>query len=102
MSLQGHEILTLYRGSDINEALFFLDDNNDPIDMTGHTISVFDAEPWFAANGSVAWSDQAAGEALLAADWANDAPEETWVRLLVKRTSDDYDDGYPKIMVRFL
>lgn len=92
----------LNRGSDIRFDLEFTDDNGAPIDMTGHTIAIFEAETWGASNGSVAWTDQAGGVARLSAEWGASPPETTWFRLRTTRTSDGYDDAFPQLNVRFL
>lgn len=95
------QTLILFRGSDVREALLFKADEV-ALNMTGHTIELFEPDPWFASGGSVAWTDQAAGEAVLILPWNNAAPNVTRTRIRVKRTADDFDDGYPEIIVRFL
>ncbi len=94
-------VLVLNRGSDILCDLIFKDDAGAALDMTGHTIELFEAEAWVDENGSVAWTDIAAGEASVSVPWANDAPAETWFRVRTTRTSTGFDDALPKIVVRF-
>jgi len=92
-------------GSDIRYELAFVDDDDQPIDMTGHTIEIFQAEAWGTSNGTVEWTDQAQGIALLSADWDDTPaamPEETWFRIRTTRTSDNLDDAAPKLIVRWL
>ena len=100
--IQRQVVLTLYRGSDISEALFFKDDLGVALSMIGQQIEIVEAEAWIAAHGAVAWTDQAGGEARLTAPWDSTAPAETWVRFRTKRTADDFDDAFPKIVVRFI
>lgn len=102
MTLKNDVTIFLNEGSDIFFALEFTDDAGAPLDMTGHTISIFAAETWGLANGSVAWVDQAAGIARISAPWAASPPAETWFRIRTKRTSDDFDDAAPKLIVRWL
>lgn len=92
----------LNRGSDIRFDLEFQDDNGAAIDMTGHTIAIFEGETWAMSNGSVAWTNQAGGVARLSAEWGASPPEETWFRIRTSRTADGYDDAFPKLNVRFL
>lgn len=93
--------VTLNRGSDIFLDLQFQDDNGDPIDMTGWTIAIFEAETWGLANGSVAWADQSTGLARLSAQWGATPPSETWFRVRATRTVDGVDDALPKMTVRW-
>jgi hypothetical protein len=102
MTNQLTRALVLNRGTDIKVDLIFKDDAGDPIDMTGHTIAVFEADAWGTANGSVDWTDQAAGEAQLSAAWGGDTPAETWFRVRTTQTSSGFDDALPKITVRFV
>ena len=83
MTLKNDVTIFLNEGSDIFFALEFTDDAGAPLDMTGHTISIFAAETWGLANGSVAWVDQAAGIARISAPWAASPPAETWFRISV-------------------
>lgn len=92
----------LNRGSDIRFELQFTDDTEAPINMTGHTIAIFEAETWGTVNGSVAWVDQAQGIARLTAEWGNTPPSETWFRVRTSRTVDGFDDALPKLTVRWL
>jgi len=102
MKADGSVILNLYRGSDLFMDLSFRDDNKAPLDMTGHTIQIVEAEAWAQANASVVWTAQAAGAARLRADWSPSAPAETWLRLQTTRTADGFDDALPKLIVRWL
>lgn len=102
MRADGSMTLSLNRGSDLFVDLVFRDDTGAPVDMTGHTIQIVEAEPWALANASVAWVAQAAGSARLRADWTPAAPAETWVRLQTTRTADGFDDAAPKLVVRWL
>jgi hypothetical protein len=94
-------IIVLNRGSDIRLPLAFEADNGDPIDMTGHSIAIFEGSEWATANGSVAWTDQAGGLALLSADWTDDPepPAEVWFRL--RTTGSGFDEAMPALIVRF-
>ena len=92
----------LNRGSDIRFDLAFTDDTGAPINMTGHTIAIFEAETWGLANGSVTWEDQSGGVARLSAEWGASPPAATYFRVRTTRTSDGYDDAFPQLNVRFL
>lgn len=89
------------RGSDIRFDIEFTDDADAPINMTGHTIALFEGDAWAMQHGSVAWVDQAGGVARLTAEWGNSPPREVWFRLRTTRTADDYNDALPKLKVRF-
>jgi hypothetical protein len=93
--------IALNRGSDIYHEFICKDDAGDPINMTGWTIALFEAETWLAANGVIAWTDQAAGEARLTAAWSSSTPAKTWFIARLTRTSDGFDDALPKVTVRF-
>ncbi len=93
--------VVLNRGSDISLEFDFLDDNGAAINMTGWTIAIFEAETWGLANGSIAWTDQAAGVARLTAQWGNTPPAETWFRVRATRTADGFDDALPQLTVRW-
>lgn len=95
------QYLELPRGSDIRESMLFKADGV-ALDMTGHTIEIFESEAWFGLSGSVSWTDQAGGEAVLLREWDNSAPQITWVRIRTVRTLDGFDDAYPKINVKFV
>lgn len=101
MTQKNEVTVFLNRGSDIRFDLEFTDENENPINMTGHTVSIFEAETWGLANGAVAWTDQAGGVARLTAQWGASPPEETWFRVRTSRTADGYDDALPKLVVRF-
>ena len=85
-------ILKLNRGTDVLHEIAFEDDNGGPVNMTGWTISIFDADPWMQANASVVWTDQAAGKASVRAIWTPTAPASVWARLAFTRTLDGHDD----------
>ena len=102
MTLRNEATVILNRGTDIRFDLAFTDDTGAPLDMTGHTIAIFEADTWGTSNGAVAWSDQAGGVARITAEWGNTPPEEVWFRVRTTRTSDGYDDAMPKLSVRFL
>lgn len=99
MSCEPDDIIVLNRGSDIRLELEWSDDNNQPINMTGWTVAIFEAEAWGMTNGSVAWTDQAGGVALLQASWGGSPPSSTWFRIRATRTSDGFDDALPEIKV---
>ena len=84
-------IIPLRRGSDILHEVPFRDDNGDPINMTGWTLSVFEGDTWGLANATFTWVAQSTGDAVLRADWTSSTPPETWVRLRITRTADGYD-----------
>jgi Uma2 family endonuclease len=96
-----NKVLSLPRGSDILFDLEFQDDTGAPINMTGWTIAIFEADAWGTTNGSVAWQDQAGGVARLSAPWGNNPPDEVWFRIRATRTADGFDDAYPQLVVRF-
>lgn len=101
------EYISLPRGSDVYFEFPCTDDNNLPIDMTGWTVSLFEAGPSGAAqtyvtdNHTVAWSNQVGGVFEFKLPWGALMPDSFWIRLRLKRTSDDHDDGIDQIWVRF-
>lgn len=101
MAIKTDATIHLNRGSDIRFDLEFRDDNGAAIDMTGHTIAIFEGDTWAVANGSVAWVDQAGGIARLTAEWGSTPPEEVWFRIRTSRTADGFDDAAPKLTVRW-
>lgn len=102
MTINNEVTVFLNRGTDIRFELAFTDDDGAPIDMSGHTIAVFEADTWGLANGSVAWTDQAGGVARLTAEWGASPPDEVWFRVRTTRTADGFDDAAPKLTVRWL
>jgi hypothetical protein len=85
-------ILTLNRGTDLLHDIFFEDDNGDPINMFGWTVSIFEADAWMQTNVTVAWKDQTAGIATVRANWTPNAPSSASLRVAFTRTLDGYDE----------
>ena len=95
------EIITvsLERGTDVLNPVEYRDDDGNPINMTGWTIAIFEADAWMMANATIVWTDQANGDALLRADWTTTTPAECWVRIRATQTSDGFDDALPIIKI---
>lgn len=105
MALRRQTVIALSRGTDVRFTLAFADEAGNAVDMTGHTIAVFEADAaWGEDNFTVAWTDQAGGVALLTGDWTDpeEPPDEVWVIVRTTRTSDGYDQAAPKITVRWI
>ena len=62
-------LLKIFRGTDIVEDCFYVDEGNAPIDMTGFTFSIFEASSEFAGLISIAEKDLAGGVISIRLDW---------------------------------
>lgn len=97
-----HLTIELNRGSDIFHEINCRDDDGNPINMTGWTVSVLEGDAWAMANATVEWTDQANGDAVLRADWTTLTPANTWLCIKFSHTSDGYDDAWPVIKFEWI
>jgi hypothetical protein len=72
-----------------------------PIDMTGWTVSIPEADPWTAANAQVNWLDQAQGLAVLTATWTPTTPDTLTFRVKFTHTASQFNDAIFEMIVRY-
>lgn len=91
--------LELDRGSDLFQEINVRDDDGNPINMTGWSLSILESDPWIATNATVAWTNQINGDAVIRAEWTSLTPAECWARIRFTRTSDNLDDAWPLLKI---
>lgn len=72
-----------------------------PVDMTGWTISIPQADAWTEANATIEWVDQAQGVALVRAKWTEDTPSTLRFRVKFSNTASDFADAIYETIVRY-
>lgn len=72
-----------------------------PVDMTGWTITIPEADAWTTENATVAWVDQAQGIAQVVAKWTPTTPETLTFRVKFTHTASQFADAIYETIVRY-
>ena len=72
-----------------------------PVDMTGWTITIPEADAWTTENATVEWVNQAQGIAEIVAAWAPDTPETLTFRVKFTNTASAFADAIYETIVRY-
>ena len=92
-----NNIIKLNYGSDFLASFPWLDGNGNAVDLTGYSISVYDADDYTQANMTATISDASNGVITLSMEWNDNMPQNKEARFRVRITLNDYDVSTNKL-----
>jgi hypothetical protein len=94
-------LIELYRGTDFRQDFHYVDENDEPIDLTGRTFSVFEVSRDFKDKISIIETDLPGGVISVRIEWADTLSSATTHKFRIRSALGEDDDGSELIEVLY-
>lgn len=92
------QTITIYRGSDIRHKAVVMDSAQNPIDLTGYDVRLFEASPELGATLTV--TDAAAGEIEVSAQWQDAWKTGRFMSYRIQISLDGRETAWPQVWIQ--
>lgn len=92
------QTVTIYRGSDINQKNILADAQQNPIDLTGFDVRLFETSPELGATLEV--TDAVAGEVTVSAQWQDSWKTGRHMFYSIQISMEGRDDAWPRVWIQ--
>ena len=92
------QTVTIFRGSDIAHKAIITDAQQNPINLTGYTVRLFEASPELGAVLTV--TDAAAGEVEVSAQWQDTWKTGRFMSYRIQISLNGRDDAWPEVWIQ--
>ena len=103
MKTAGSEMkkLTVNRGTDILLNIDYTDENNDPVDLTGYTFSVFEPSSSLEGRVTITPEELSTGVISVTIAWLHTIDNTVTHSFRIQATIDNYDVGSEEVQVLY-
>lgn len=92
------QTITIYRGSDIRHKAVVMDAEQNPIDLTGYDVRLFEASPELGATLTV--TDAVAGEIEVSAQWQDAWKTGRFMSYRIQISLDGRETAWPQVWIQ--